>query len=55
VNRLPVVRFKEMEKVLLALGFQIVRQRGATYSIDTHTAELPRFQTTQEETWPVRW
>jgi predicted RNA binding protein YcfA (HicA-like mRNA interferase family) len=29
VSRLPVVRFKEMEKVLLGLGFQIVRQKGS--------------------------
>lgn len=29
MSRLPVVRFKEMERVLLALGFQIVRQKGS--------------------------
>ena len=29
MTRLPVVRFKEMERVLLALGFQIVRQKGS--------------------------
>ncbi len=29
MSRLPVVRFKDMQKVLLALGFQIVRQKGS--------------------------
>ena len=29
MSRLPVVRFKEMEKVLFALGFQVVRRKGS--------------------------
>jgi predicted RNA binding protein YcfA (HicA-like mRNA interferase family) len=29
VSRFPVVTFREMDKVLLSLGFQPVRQRGS--------------------------
>jgi len=29
MTRLPIVDFPEMEKVLLSLGFQLVRQRGS--------------------------
>jgi len=29
MTRLPVVDFKTMEKVLLHLGFQVVRQKGS--------------------------
>jgi predicted RNA binding protein YcfA (HicA-like mRNA interferase family) len=29
VSRLPIVNFKTMEKVLLRLGFQAVRQKGS--------------------------
>ena len=29
MNRLPVVSFKMMEKVLLRLGFQVIRQEGS--------------------------
>ena len=29
MNRLPIVDFLRMEKVLLSLGFQMVRQKGS--------------------------
>jgi predicted RNA binding protein YcfA (HicA-like mRNA interferase family) len=29
VSRLPIVDFRTMEKVLLHLGFQLIRQRGS--------------------------
>jgi predicted RNA binding protein YcfA (HicA-like mRNA interferase family) len=29
MSRLPVVKFKQMEKILLQLGFVAVRQRGS--------------------------
>ena len=29
MTRLPIVRFRTMEKVLLNLGFQVVRQKGS--------------------------
>ena len=29
MTRLPIVDFREMEKVLLSLGFQAVRQKGS--------------------------
>jgi predicted RNA binding protein YcfA (HicA-like mRNA interferase family) len=29
VTRLPIVDFKTMEKVLLSLGFQAIRQKGS--------------------------
>ena len=29
MTRLPIVDFPKMEKVLLSLGFQLVRQRGS--------------------------
>jgi predicted RNA binding protein YcfA (HicA-like mRNA interferase family) len=29
VTRLPIVKFKTMEKVLLKLGFNVVRSKGA--------------------------
>jgi predicted RNA binding protein YcfA (HicA-like mRNA interferase family) len=29
MTRLPIVDFKTMEKVLLNLGFQVIRQKGA--------------------------
>jgi len=29
VSRFPVVTFREMNRVLLSLGFQLVRQRGS--------------------------
>jgi len=39
MTRLPIVDFSTMEKVLLSLGFQSVRQKAATYSIVTLMAE----------------
>jgi len=29
MNRLPIINFKTMEKVLLSLGFEQVRQKGS--------------------------
>ena len=29
MTRLPIVNFKTMEKVLLNLGFQVIRQKGS--------------------------
>ena len=29
MTRLPIVNFKAMEKVLLNLGFQVIRQKGS--------------------------
>lgn len=35
MSRLPIVGFKEMERLLLRLGFESVRQRGVIFSIGT--------------------
>ena len=50
MSRLSVVRFKEMEKIRLALGFEIVRQKGSHVFYRHLTAEPLRFQITREET-----
>ena len=39
MNRPPVVGFPEIEKVLLRLGFQRVRQKGSHFSTPTPTVE----------------
>jgi predicted RNA binding protein YcfA (HicA-like mRNA interferase family) len=47
MTRLPIVDFKVMEKVLLYLGFQAVRQKGSHVSYrhtDGRTTTLPNHQ-----------
>ena len=44
MTRLPIVNFETMEKVLLHLGFQAVRQRGSHVfyrHLDGRTTTLP--------------
>lgn len=44
MTRLPIVNFKTMEKVLLHLGFQVIRQKGAHVfyrHLDGRTTTLP--------------
>jgi predicted RNA binding protein YcfA (HicA-like mRNA interferase family) len=45
MTRLPIVDFKAMEKVLLGLGFEVVRQKGSHVFYrhpDGRTTTLPR-------------
>ena len=45
MTRLPIVDFKAMEKVLLRLGFEVVRQKGSHVFYrhpDGRTTTLPR-------------
>lgn len=47
MSRPPVVNFKTMEKVLLHLGFQIIRQKGSHVFYrhpDGRTTTLPNHQ-----------
>jgi hypothetical protein len=39
MTRLPVADFDTMEKVLMNLGCQAARQKGATFSTGTRTEE----------------
>jgi predicted RNA binding protein YcfA (HicA-like mRNA interferase family) len=44
MTRLPIVDFKTMEKILLRLGFQVVRQKGSHVfyrHADGRTTTLP--------------
>jgi predicted RNA binding protein YcfA (HicA-like mRNA interferase family) len=45
MTRLPIVDFKAMEKVLIRLGFEVVRQKGSHIFYrhpDGRTTTLPR-------------
>jgi predicted RNA binding protein YcfA (HicA-like mRNA interferase family) len=45
MTRLPIVDFKAMEKVLLRMGFEVVRQKGSHVFYrhpDGRTTTLPR-------------
>jgi predicted RNA binding protein YcfA (HicA-like mRNA interferase family) len=47
MTRLPIVKFKTMEKVLLHLGFKIARSKGAHVfyrHLDGRTTTLPNHQ-----------
>jgi predicted RNA binding protein YcfA (HicA-like mRNA interferase family) len=50
MSSLPVVHAATMEKLLLRLGFESVRQRGSQRSIDTPTDAHPRCLTTVDVT-----
>jgi predicted RNA binding protein YcfA (HicA-like mRNA interferase family) len=55
MTRLPIIDFKTMEKVLLHLGFQAVRQKGSHVFYrhpDGLTEGRPPFRITREGTWP---
>jgi hypothetical protein len=47
MSRLPVVSAKELEKLLLKLGFEISRQKAATVFINILMAVIPQFRTTR--------
>ena len=55
MTRLPIVDFKAMEKALLRLGFEVVRQKGSHVFTDTRTAGQRPCPDTRVEISPAHW